>query len=62
MIKLRPLRSITTYMSFMFYSSSFNQDVSEWDVSNVTNMSYMFYEATLVRCCGLYSFFDAVTV
>ena len=26
----------------MFYVSSFNQDLSAWDVSNVTNMSFMF--------------------
>ena len=24
-------------------ASSFYQNISEWDVSNVTNMSYMFY-------------------
>ena len=28
------------------YATKFDQDVSEWDVSNVTNMSYMFYEAS----------------
>ena len=27
--------------------SSFNSDISSWDVSNVTNMRYMFYKATL---------------
>jgi len=26
----------------MFQSTSFNQDVSDWDVSNVTNMRFMF--------------------
>ena len=26
--------------------SAFNQDISNWDVSNVTNMSYMFFDAT----------------
>ena len=30
-------------MSFMFnYCASFNQDLSSWDVSNVTNMNAMF--------------------
>ena len=39
--------SSVTNMSYMFYgASSFNQDVSEWDVSNVTHMSYMFYGAS----------------
>jgi surface protein len=26
--------------------TTFNQDISNWDVSNVTNMSYMFYFAS----------------
>jgi surface protein len=25
--------------------STFNEDISNWDVSNVTNMSWMFYDA-----------------
>ena len=29
-------------MSEMFNSSKFNGDISQWDVSNVTNMSFMF--------------------
>jgi surface protein len=33
-------------MSFMFYkSSSFNQDISNWDVKNVTDMKGMFSRA-----------------
>jgi surface protein len=33
-------------MSFMFnMASSFNGDISDWDVGNVTDMSYMFYDA-----------------
>ena len=27
-----------TYMSYMFYDSKFNGDISKWDVSNVNNM------------------------
>ncbi len=40
-----------TDMSFLLWSlesanSSFNQDISSWDVSNVVSMFYMFYGAT----------------
>ena len=34
--------SNVTNMSYMFYESSFNQDISSWDVSNVTDMQEMF--------------------
>ena len=31
-------------MSELFYGlKNFNGDISNWDVSNVTNMKYMFY-------------------
>jgi surface protein len=29
-------------MIYMFSNSQFNQDISQWNTSNVTNMSYMF--------------------
>ena len=29
----------------MFSGSKFNGDISNWDVSNVTDMGYMFYES-----------------
>ena len=32
-----------TDMSSLFEDTDFNGDISKWDVSNVTNMSYMFY-------------------
>jgi len=34
--------TLVTDMSFMFEQSTFNQDIRNWDVSNVTNMNYMF--------------------
>jgi surface protein len=34
--------SLVTDLSFMFEQSTFNQDIGNWDVSNVTNMNYMF--------------------
>ena len=30
-------------MNNMFHVSEFNGDISNWNVSNVTNMSWMFY-------------------
>ena len=35
-----------TDMSYMLGNTSFNQDISSWDVSRVTDMSSMFYGAT----------------
>ena len=32
-----------TDMSSLFEDSEFNGDISKWNVSNVTNMRYMFY-------------------
>ena len=33
-------------MDYMFYyNEAFNQDISGWDVSSVTNMEFMFYYA-----------------
>jgi len=38
----RVCTSLVTDMSEMFRSSSFNQQIGNWDVSNVTDMSWMF--------------------
>jgi surface protein len=32
-------------MNEMFFDSKFNRDISQWDVSNVTNMNAMFYNS-----------------
>ena len=34
-----------TDMSYLFFESEFNGDISKWDVSNVTNMCGMFWSA-----------------
>ena len=38
-----------TDMYELFYESEFNGDISEWDVSNVENMSYMFDKSPLEK-------------
>ena len=38
-----------TDMSSLFYGSKFNGDISKWDVSNVTNMEYMFARTPLEK-------------
>ena len=40
-----PDLSNVTDMSFMFAATAFNQDIRGWDVSNVTNMRGMFWNA-----------------
>ena len=35
-----------TKMNQLFHATSFNGDLSSWDVGRVTNMSFMFYGAT----------------
>ena len=34
-------------MSYLFFSSKFNGDISGWDVSNVMNKEYMFKNAPI---------------
>lgn len=41
-----PDLSNCTTLYGMFRLSPFNSDISNWDVSNIEDMSYMFYEAT----------------
>jgi len=38
--------SHVTDMSYLFEGASFNQDISKWDTSSVTNMSWMFAEGS----------------
>jgi surface protein len=40
-----PNLSVMTDMSSMFYGTQFNGDISNWDVSNITNMADMFRQA-----------------
>ncbi|MCP4522671.1 MAG: BspA family leucine-rich repeat surface protein, partial [Candidatus Gracilibacteria bacterium] len=40
-----PDLSTLTNLAGMFYGSSFNGDISNWDVSNITNMSSMFAQS-----------------
>ena len=36
--------SLVTDMSSLFYESSFNGNISKWNVNKVTNMGFMFAE------------------
>ena len=36
-----------TDMSWLFYSSKFNGDISKWNVSNVTNSANIFYKCPI---------------
>ena len=38
-----------TDMNYMFYTSKFNGDISNWDVSNVKNMYCMFDKSPLEK-------------
>ena len=42
----RVVTSLVTDTSNLFYNTSFNEDISSWDTSNVTDMTEMFYVAT----------------
>ena len=35
-------------MQLMFYGSQFNDDISQWNVSNVTDMTSMFEDSKLL--------------
>ena len=39
-------------MSGMFSNTAFNQNISTWDVSNVTNMDGMFYKSSFNQDIG----------
>jgi surface protein len=41
------LPTSVTDMSYMFALTAFNGDIGGWNVSNVTDMSYMFFQATV---------------
>ena len=41
------LSADSSFMFYMFYNLAEISGISSWDASNVTNMSYMFYEASI---------------
>ena len=51
-----------TDMSYMFTYSSFDGDISQWDVSNVKNMQEMFYNSTFTGENGDISNWDVSNV
>ena len=51
-----------TDMSYVFYKSKFNGDISNWDVSNVKYMNFMFYASTFTCEHGDISNWDVSNV
>ena len=48
--------TLVTNMNSMFSAPGFNQPISSWDVSNVTDMSYMFYSTSLTFAAPISNF------
>ncbi len=44
-------------MNNVFTNSNFNQNISKWNVSNVTDMSYMFYNSKFEKSGNLSCFY-----
>ena len=56
-------RTCYKYVEFIFNKTTFNDDITGWDTSNVTNMSYMFAGSSIFnQDIGIWNVFQVINM